>query len=179
MNINVFKILAVALAVMCASVAMASPEPASRIVRKDSIPPYVPTIDDMVVVDGDTVSMIIPGVNYGRFDRGLFNYLYIPKKNLAIGTTASYGSLDTEDIKVLSVLDNVDFKGETFSINPSVSYFFKHNQSVGVRFTYTDGKADLANMAMDIDDDLNFTLHDVSYHSHNYKWAFSTATMWV
>lgn len=44
-----------------------------------------------VVVDGDTVPVILPEKNYGRFDRGLFNYIFIPKGKWGFGMTASYG----------------------------------------------------------------------------------------
>ena len=43
-----------------------------RLVNPDSIP------DELVLVGEDTVHMIIPERNYGRFDRGLFNWLYVP-----------------------------------------------------------------------------------------------------
>ena len=42
----------------------------------------VPNVDvsgEKVVVGKDTVDIIIPQRNFGRFDRGLFNYLFIPK----------------------------------------------------------------------------------------------------
>ena len=33
-----------------------------------------PALDETVIVGGDTVSIILPQKNYGRYDRGLFNY---------------------------------------------------------------------------------------------------------
>ena len=98
---------------------------AQKIVRKnqvanDTIPQEILDKDKLVIVDGDTVSMIIPERNFGRYDRGLFNYLFIPKGKWSFGLTASYGELNTDDIQVLSVLDNVDFKGKIYSIKPSI-----------------------------------------------------------
>ena len=112
---------------------------AQKIVRKnqvanDTIPQEILDKDKLVIVDGDTVSMIIPERNFGRYDRGLFNYLFIPKGKWSFGLTASYGELHTDDIQVLSVLDNVDFKGKIYSIKPSISYFFRNNQSIGIKF---------------------------------------------
>ncbi len=161
---------------VCLSCIFASAEETSDgnhlIVRKNTVVHAPENLEDMVVVGQDTLSMIIPEKNYGRFDRGLFNYLYIPKGEWAFGITASYGSLTTEDIKVLSVLDNFNFKGSMYSIKPSVSYFLGHNQSVGFRFVLTNGKADLGSMSMDIDDDMNFAVHDVSYHTRSSQWGF-------
>lgn len=142
------------------------------IVRKNSVEFAPENPEDLVIVGSDTISMIIPAKNYGRFDRGLFNYLYIPRSQWAFGITASYGSLNTEDIKVLSVLDNFNFKGSMYSVRPSVSYFFRHNQSLGFRFVISNGKADLGSLSMDIDDDMNFSIHDVSYHTHSSRWGF-------
>lgn len=147
-------------------------EESHPVVRKNTVDPAPDRPEDMVIVGEDTLSMIIPQKNYGRFDRGLFNYLYIPKGQWAFGITASYGSLDTRDIQVLSVLDNFNFKGSIYSIKPSVSYFLGHNQSVGFRFNITNGKADLASLSMDVDDDMSFAINDVSYHTRSSQWGF-------
>ena len=106
-----------------------------RLVNPDSIP------DELVLVGEDTVHMIIPQANYGRFDRGLFNWLYVPKGRWAFGLNASYGELDTEDVQVLSLVKNVDMKGKMYSIKPSISYFVRNNQSVGLQFNYSRGTA--------------------------------------
>lgn len=140
----------------------------AQIVRKDSVPLGLAEVDQKVIVRGDTISIVLPQKNYGRYDRGLFNFLYIPKGEWSFGFTASYGELNTDDIQVLSILKNVDFGGKQYSIKPSVSYFFNHNQSIGMRLNYTRGEANLHNLALDIDDDLNFELKDVSYYSHSY-----------
>lgn len=123
----------------------------------------------LVRVGNDTVSMVIPEKNYGRFDRGLFNYLYIPKGKWSIGLTASYGELNTDEVQILSVLDNVNFKGHIYSIRPSISYFFRNNQSIGLRINFTRGSAELESLDLDIDDDINFSLRDVNYFSQHYK----------
>ena len=136
-----------------------------RLVNPDSIP------DELVLVGEDTVHMIIPQANYGRFDRGLSNWLYVPKGRWAFGLNASYGELDTEDVQVLSLVKNVDMKGKMYSIKPSISYFVRNNQSVGLQFNYSRGTANLDNLAVDFDDDINFNLHDISYYSESYAIA--------
>lgn len=124
-----------------------------------------------VIVGNDTVSMIIPEQNFGRYDRGLYNYLFIPKGRWSFGLTASYGELNTDDVQVLSMLNNVDFKGKIYSLKPSISYFIRNNQSIGLRFDYSRGIADLANLALDFDDDLNFAIRDVSYYTQSFSIA--------
>ena len=132
------------------------------------LPSHKSILDEKVIVGADTVSIIIPQRNFGRYDRGLFNFLFIPKGQWAFGLTASYGEFGTEDIQVLSVLKDFDFKGKLYSIKPSVSYFIGNNQSLGLKFNYTRGYADLNSLVVDIDDDINFSLHDVSYYAQTY-----------
>lgn len=124
--------------------------------------------DEKVIVGNDTVSMIIKEKNFGRYDRGLYNYLYIPKGDWAFGLNASYGEFNADDVQILSILKDFDFRGEIYSIKPSASYFFKNNQSIGMRLNYTRGKANIDNFVVDFDEDLNFSIKDVSYDSKSY-----------
>lgn len=132
-----------------------------------------PDPDDLVVIQGDTVPPIIKDRNLGRFDRGLFNYIFIPKGKWMIGITASYGEFGTEDFKILDLVENVDFNINAFSIKPSVSYFVRSNLSVGLRFGYTSAKADLGSMNVDFDDDLNFSIADALFRNEAYTAALT------
>lgn len=125
--------------------------------------------EQRVIVGNDTVSMVIPEKNYGRYDRGLKNYLYIPKGDWAFGLTASFGEFDADDVQILSVMKDFDFKGNIYSIKPSASYFFKNNQSIGVKLNYTSADADLGHLSVDFDDDLNFEIKDVTYDCRIYS----------
>ncbi len=146
---------------------------AQSIVRKKDAPVHKETLEK-VVVNGNTVSVILPERNFGRFDRGLFNYMFIPKGKWGFGITAAYGELQTEDISVLSVLDDFNFKGKIYSVKPYLQYFVRSNQAVGLKFDYSRGVADLASLAVDFDDDLNFSLRDVSY----YQQSFAVSTFY-
>lgn len=53
---------------------------AQNIVRKSERTAERDSIE-RVIVAGDTVDIILPERNFGRFDRGLFNYIFIPKGN--------------------------------------------------------------------------------------------------
>jgi hypothetical protein len=141
---------------------------AQKVVPK-SIAPDIPDKHEMVVVKGDTVPLVIPERNLGRYDRGLYNYLFVPKGKWGFGLTASYGSLNTEDVQLLSILKDVDFNGKMYSVKPFISYFIRSNQSLGLRFNYSRGEADLNNLSMDFDDDLNFSIRDVSYYTQSFS----------
>ena len=140
----------------------------SREIVRKSMAEASPDANEMVIVGNDTVPLVITERNFGRYDRGLFNYLYVPKGKWSFGLTASYGQLSTNDVQILSLLTDIDFSGKAYSIKPFISYFFRNNQSIGLRFNYSHGKADLGNLAMDFSDDLNFAIHDVSYFSQSY-----------
>lgn len=157
-------------AVLCTLMAAQSAA-AQEVIRKDSISAARRHIveSEMVAVKGDTVSIILPERNFGRYDRGLYNFLFIPKGTWAFGITASYGELSTDDTSVLSIIKDFDFSGKIYSIKPSVSYFFGHNQCIGLKLNYTNGRADLDGLSVDASDDINFSLHDVSYHSNTYS----------
>lgn len=123
---------------------------------------------DLIVVKGDTVPRILPQRNFGRFDRGLANYTFIPKGKWGFGLNASYGEINTDDIQILDIIKDFDFKGKMYSIKPYVTYFIASNQSVGLKFNYTRGIADLDNLGVDFDDDINFDLHNVSYYQQSF-----------
>lgn len=141
---------------------------AQQVVRK-KIAPVTPDMDELVIVGNDTVPIVIPERNFGRYDRGLYNYLFIPKGKWSFGLTASYGELNTDDVQVLSILSDIDFKGKMYSVKPFISYFIRNNQSIGIRFNYSRGIGDLNNLAMDFDEDLSFSIRDVSYYTQSYS----------
>lgn len=124
-----------------------------------------------VIVGKDTISVILPGKNYSRFDRGLLNYLFVPRGQWMIGATASYGEFDTEDVRVLSLMKDFNFNGKTMSVKPYAAYFYRSNQCAGMKLSFTRNLFELASLSVDFDDDINFTLKDVEYTSDNYSAA--------
>lgn len=132
-----------------------------------------PDPSDLVIIDGDTVMPIIKDRNLGRFHRGLYNYVFIPKGKWMIGATASYGEFGTEDFKILDLVENVDFNVNAFSIKPFISYFIRSNMSVGLRFGYTRAKADMGSMNVDFDEDMSFSIADAMYRNESYTSAFT------
>lgn len=167
---NIFRLLSVALLIIVGGLQAGAQAVDSLEVYSEFQPaPTGDILDRTVVVGRDTVSIILPQRNFGRYDRGLFNFLFIPRGQWAFGLTASYGEISTEDVQILSLIKDFDFKGKMFSIKPTVGYFVANNQAVGLKFNYTRGDADLGSLKVDIDDDLNFSLRDVSYYSNSYS----------
>lgn len=164
------KTIITSICLLAASLAASATEVGDTIVRRDSnIHLDRPT--ETVIVGHDTVPIILPQRNYGRFDRGLYNYLFIPKGQWAFGLTASYSQFNADDVQILSYLTDFDFDGKQYAIRPTVSYFFKNNQSIGFRFGFTRRRGDLGRLAVDFDEDLSFDIRDVRYASTDYAFG--------
>jgi len=124
---------------------------------------------ERVIWKGDTLPMKLRTRNLGRYDRGLFNYLFIPKGSWGFGLTASYGELSTSDLEIFDLLSDIDISGHAFSIKPYLEYTVRNNLSVGLRFGYTSAKANVGSFKVDIDEDMNFNLHDIMYRNESYS----------
>lgn len=127
---------------------------------------------ERVIWKGDTIPMKLRDRNLGRFDRGLFNYLFIPKGHWGFGATVSYGEFSTDDMEIFDLLSDIDLGGHIFSIKPYLEYFVGNNISCGLRFGYTSGKAHVDSFKVDIDEDMNFNLHDIAYSNESYSASF-------
>ena len=118
---------------------------------------------DLVIVGNDTISIILPEKNYGRYDRGIFAYLFVPIGQFSFGLQASYGEISTVDLQMLNLISNLNFSAKSYSVKPHMSYFYKHNKEVGVRFGLSSTDFDLKSLSADIMDDISFDMRDVAY----------------
>ena len=139
----------------------------SKVVRDDS------KIDlyEKVTYKGDTLPMVLKDLKLGRYDRGLFNFLFIPKGMWTLGLTASYGKFSTADLELFDVISDVDISAHAFSIKPYFSYAFKNNITAGLRLEYSNIRGDINSFGVDIDEDMNFNIHDITYRSESYAAA--------
>lgn len=133
---------------------------------------------EMTVHKGDTVPMVLKSINLGRYDRGLSNFLYIPKGVWAIGLTVSYGEIGMKDLDIFGLLSDVDINANAFSIKPYIQYFVRNNLAVGMKFGYYNAKGNIDSFNVDIMDDMNFNLHDIMYRSESYSAAL-TASQYI
>lgn len=166
---RILSLIITTAALLCSTATSAQTVDSLEVYPEFSPDPNGNRLDQKVIVGNDTVSIILPQRNFGRYDRGLFNFLFIPKGQWSFGLTASYGEFNSDDVQILSLIKDFDFKGKMYSIKPTIGYFVANNQSIGLKFNYTRGEADLGSLSVDIDDDLNFSLRDVSYYSNTYS----------
>lgn len=136
----------------------------SKVVRDDS----KVDLDEMVTYKGDTIPMVLKDLKLGRYDRGLFNFLFIPKGMWTLGLTASYGKFSTEDLQLFDVISDVDISAHAFSIKPYFSYAFKNNITAGLRLEYSNVVGNINSFGLDIDEDMSFNISDVGYKSESY-----------
>lgn len=127
--------------------------------------------NERVTWKGDTVPMQLKTRNLGRFDRGLSNYLFIPRGQWSFGLTASYGDISTDNLEMLNLLSDIDISGHIFSVKPYMMYTVKNNLAIGMRFGYTSGTGNIDSFKVDIDEDMNFNLHDIMYRNESYTAA--------
>lgn len=130
-------------------------------------------LNERVIVKGDTMPLIIKQKNFGRFSRGLLNYLFIPRGQWQFGLTASYGEFSSSDLQLFDILSDVNLSGNIFSIKPSVAFFVRNNISVGLQLNYTQAKADLGSLDFDVMDDMSFSLSDIGYKNESYSAAIT------
>lgn len=138
-----------------------------KVVRDESIV----DLDEKVTYKGDTLPMVLKDLKLGRYDRGLFNYIFVPKGMWILGLTASYGKFSTADLELFDVISNVDISAHALSIKPYFSYAFKNNITAGLRLEYTNTVGNIDNFGLDVDEDMSFNIHDVGYRSQSYSAA--------
>lgn len=177
--LNIYIVLLLVLAGISPAIAndVDAPEPdfiTNRLAKRPKIPVdstvvHNPLDDEMVIVGNDTISIVLTQKNYGRYDRGLYNYLFTPKGQWVFGLTASYGEFSSDDVQILSVVKDLDLGIKAFSIKPSISYMFDNNQSLGLKLNFTRFTGNLGSLSFDFSDDMNFTIGDISYYSQTYN----------
>lgn len=131
----------------------------------------VADLDEKVLWKGDTIPMILKSKNFSRYNRGLYDYLFIPKGEWSFGLTAAYGEISAKDLEMFDVINDLDIGASTLSIKPYVQYSVKHNLVAGLRFGYSRTHLNLDSFNMDVTDDMNFNIHDVGYSNHTYSGA--------
>lgn len=131
----------------------------------------MPDLNEKVYWRGDSIPMALGTKRYGRYDRKLYNWLIYPRGQWHISLSANYGELSTDDSELLSLMKDIDVSGKIYSIKPSVSYFFRHNLNAGIRLAFTRGELGIGSFKVDIDEDMNFDLHDIKYQSESYSVA--------
>jgi len=104
-----------------------------------------------------------------RIDRNKFAY----KGEVALGITASYGTVSSDDTDMMLILDHIDLDGTMAQINPFVGYFYRDNRCVGLRLGYRHIGMELGNLEVDLgsQNDLDISLDNMDYSGNAYSFG--------
>lgn len=108
-----------------------------------------------------------------RIDREINKIKSLYKGEILIGLTASYGTVKADDAEWMLILDDINLKGTMTTVNPFVGYAYSDNHAVGLRFGYQLVDGDLGNIALNLGEqnDLSFSLDNMSLSSRSYSWS--------
>lgn len=103
-----------------------------------------------------------------RMDRGIVNYLFVPKGSWTGGLDVSYSSTLNTDYEFL-LLKDWEGEAHTYKVSAFGGYFFKNNTAAGARFTYQRTYATIDNLSLELDEDLSFSIQDLYYIQQTYR----------
>jgi len=108
----------------------------------------------------------------GRFDRRNTNYRFIPQKKWIGGVTFSYVNYESSESSILfSLLKDFTSNARTVKFRPYVGYALRDNVVIGMEFGYNHTVANLDNISLKIDDDLDFTMSGIRFTEDLYTIA--------
>lgn len=107
-----------------------------------------------------------------RIDRNKFAY----KGEVAVGITASYGTISSDDTDMMLILDHINLDGTMAQVNPFVGYFYRDNSMVGLRLGYRHMGVGLGSLEVDLgsQNDLDIALDNMDYTATPIRSASST-----
>ena len=109
-----------------------------------------------------------------RIDREINKNVFAYKGELAVGLTASYGTITSGDSDILAVLENINASGSITTIAPFMSYFVSDNMSIGVRLGYTNISGKLNNMDVNLgsQNDVGISIPSIDLSSSSMRGSF-------
>jgi len=97
----------------------------------------------------------------------------LARRAVALGITASYGTISSDDTDMMLILDHINLDGTMAQVNPFVGYFYRDNNCLGVRFGYRhmDGNLDAARYDLGESNDASGSIPKVNFNSDNYSFG--------
>ncbi|MFI3328371.1 MAG: hypothetical protein SNH79_01955 [Rikenellaceae bacterium] len=108
-----------------------------------------------------------------RVDRGINRKKFIFSGEKTLGISFAHIGLNSSNSDFLLMLTDVSASGSINSVKPSFSYFYRDNRALGVRFTYSNLKAELESSAIDLGES-NGIYFDIPYFyvdRNNYEYS--------
>lgn len=108
-----------------------------------------------------------------RIDREINKNVFAYKGEVALGLTASYGTLSSDNSDIFALLEHVNLSGSITTISPYVGYFYKDNACVGLRmgYTYMGGTLDNMDINLGSDNDVGLSIPWIDANSNSFKFS--------
>ena len=108
-----------------------------------------------------------------RIDREINKLKFAYKGEVALGITASYGTISSDDTDMMLILDHINLDGTMAQVNPFVGYFYRDNNMVGLRLGYRHIGMGLGNLEVDLgsQNDLDISLDNMDYSGNAYSFG--------
>ncbi|MBR5136143.1 MAG: hypothetical protein IKU92_03760 [Rikenellaceae bacterium] len=108
-----------------------------------------------------------------RIDRGIYQYLFIPKGQMLAGATLSYAHLNSDDSQFLLMINGLQAECSMTRISPFFGVSFANNQVLGARFAYQQTRGNVDNVSLRVGDneDYTFTFNNVNLLQRSYAGA--------
>ena len=122
----------------------------------------------------DSASRVIRVPSEGaRIDRGIYQYLFVPKGQVLGGITISYAHLDSNDSQYLLMISGLDAELAMTQLSPFIGISYAKNQVIGAQFVYQriKGAVDNVSLRLGSNEDYSFTLKDVNIQHQSYTAA--------
>lgn len=94
--------------------------------------------------------------------RSLKVYEIVPKGEWQIGGSVAYADLSSDDSEFMLLVDGASASASVLRLAPYLSYAYKSNQSVGVRFNYTAANCALDQATLDLLGNLELAVNDIN-----------------
>lgn len=115
---------------------------------------------------------IVKNDSLRKHNRGLSQYLIIPKGEWQLGMQVSHVSLSSNNSEYMLLLNNIDANGAITKIAPFIAYSYKNNRSIGLRLQYSTASGNVEQGDLDfLSDDLNFHIEDIHANLTSYQAA--------
>ncbi len=108
-----------------------------------------------------------------RIDRKVNKGKFIFKGEYIGGISASYLTMNGDNTEMFLLIDDLNASGTMVSVKPFVSYFYRDNRAIGVRFGYTsiDLQLDTATLDLGADNDISFDVPYIMYDDYSYSYG--------
>lgn len=106
-----------------------------------------------------------------RVDRKINDNVFAYKGEWALGLTASYGTISSDNSDIFALLEHVNLSGSVTSVSPYVGYFYRDNACVGLRMGYTHMGGTIDNMDLNLgsQNDVGLSIPWIDAASNSFK----------